>query len=248
MYKIHGGFFVSCHMGLAISTNITSLPKKRPTVIGALCWVLLFFFSCSGHDQQIAQLNGYAIVPKPERGEAVATFAGGCFWAMQESLLQLKGVRMVLSGYAGGHTENPSYAAVLGKNTGHAEAVQVYYDPSVLSFRQLSTAFFYAHDPTQLNRQGPDVGSDYRSIAFYRNKEELKTIGEVIKSIRHSDYPKAAIVTEREPFTVFYPAEMEHQDYYKRNTWDPYIRRISRPKVVHVREKLPGLIKAAYLK
>lgn len=224
------------------------MARIKPVFLSCI-FLLLWGCSSSGESgQHIDSSHGYAVLPKLKAGEAVATFAGGCFWAMQESMLQLKGVNTVISGYAGGTVPNPGYEQVLTGNTGHAESVQVYYDPSKISFKQLVLAFFYAHDPTQLNRQGPDIGTDYRSIAFYRSPEELKIIDEVIHSpvIRHTI--KNQIVTELEAFRIFYPAESSHQDYYEKNRWDPYIRQVSKPKVMHVRAMLPHLIKSAYLK
>lgn len=211
--------------------------------------IMIFLLSgCSSGKQDIASKDGFAVLPKLASNEAVATFAGGCFWATQESMLQLKGVNTVVSGYAGGTTPHPSYEQVQTKSTGHAEAVQVYYNPAIISFEQLVQAFFYAHDATQLNRQGPDVGTDYRSIAFYRSPAELKTIDQVITQLEQAQHEKAAIVTEIQRFTAFYPAESEHQDYYEKNSWDPYIRNVSKPKVMHVRKELPQLIKPEYLK
>jgi len=213
--------------------------------------VLLILNACSGtisKKQKIATENGFAVLPKPAADEAVATFAGGCFWSMQESLVQLKGVNTAISGYAGGITENPNYDEVSGQQTGHAESVQVYYNPSVISYEQLLKAFFIAHNPTELNRQGPDVGPEYRSVAFYRNPQELKMISKVMSAMEHEKLYKSSFVTEMEPFRVFYPAESSHQDYYERNTWDPYIRTVSKPKVMHVREEFPQLIKTEYLK
>ncbi|AMP97069.1 Peptide methionine sulfoxide reductase MsrA [Pedobacter cryoconitis] len=216
----------------------------------AICLVMisLLFVSCSDRKQQIASINGFAVLPVRKPNEAVATFAGGCFWAMQESIVQLKGVNTVISGYAGGVTVNPTYEDVLSKNTGHAESVQVYYNPSVISYTQLLHAFFLAHNPTELNRQGPDIGNDYRSIAFYRNTEERKTIAKVMAEMQAAKYYSDSFVTELEPIQVFYPAESSHQDYYERNLWDPYIRSVSKPKVMHVRKELPQLIKKEYLK
>jgi len=203
---------------------------------------------CSGkHSQKISSKNGFAVLPAVMPNESVATFAGGCFWAMQESMLQLKGVHTVVSGYAGGTTSNPTYDEVLTKTTGHAEAVQVYYDPSKITFEQLVTAFFYAHDPTELNRQGPDIGSDYRSIAFFRSPEELKTISKVLHQLELKALYNGSFVTAMEPFEVFYPAEINHQDYYGKNPWDPYIRSVSKPKVLHVRDNLRSFIKPSYL-
>jgi len=214
--------------------------------------VVLLLSACSGTSrntqQKIASNNGFAVLPQPAPTEAVATFAGGCFWAMQESLIQLKGVHTAISGYAGGVTQNPNYDEVAGQQTGHAESVQVYYDPSVISYEQLLKAFFIAHNPTELNRQGPDVGPEYRSVAFYRTPQELKSIGKVISEMEVAKYNKGSIVTEMEPFKIFYPAESSHQNYYERNTWDPYIRSVSKPKVMHVREEFPQLIKTEYLK
>lgn len=208
----------------------------------------LLLTACSGRTQEIASNNGFAVLPVPDPNEAVATFAGGCFWAMQESMIQLKGVNTVISGYAGGSTVNPTYDDVLTKNTGHAESVQVYYDPTKISYEQLVRAFFFAHNPTELNRQGPDEGTDYRSIAFYRSPKEFNTIHKVMAEMEAAKYYAGSFVTELEPFSVFYPAESSHQDYYERNLWDPYIRNVSRPKVMHVRKELPQLIKAEYLK
>lgn len=210
--------------------------------------IVLVMNACTGSTQKIASNNGFAVLPAPTSTEAVATFAGGCFWAMQESLIQLKGVNTAISGYAGGITEHPTYDEVAGQNTGHAESVQVYYNPSVISYEQLVRAFFVAHNPTELNRQGPDVGPEYRSMAFYRNPQELKVLNKVMLEMQQKKYYPDYFVTEFDPFKVFYPAESSHQDYYERNTWDPYIRSVSRPKVMHVRKEFPQLIKAEYLK
>jgi len=210
--------------------------------------LLLLLQACTGGKQHIASSNGFAVLPAPNPSVAVATFAGGCFWAMQESLIQLKGVNTVISGYAGGDTEHPTYDEIQTQRTGHAEAVQVYYDPAVISYEQLLTAFFLAHNPTELNRQGPDIGSEYRSIAFYRNEKELKSISKVMKAITDKGYYTAPIVTDMQAFSVFYPAESHHQDYYERNSWEPYVRNVCKPKVLHVRKELPQLIKPDYLK
>ncbi|HEY2582473.1 MAG TPA: peptide-methionine (S)-S-oxide reductase MsrA, partial [Mucilaginibacter sp.] len=137
------------------------------------------------------QSNDFAALPKPAAGEEVATFGGGCFWSMSEAMSELKGVNKVVSGYAGGTTKNPSYQDVGSQTTGHAECVQIYYDPKVISFTTLVNAFFFAHDPTELNRQGPDEGTDYRSIAFYRTPEEKTILLDVMKKINSSKhYPE----------------------------------------------------------
>lgn len=222
--------------------------KIKITIALLLCVYLLNACSSGGKKvQEIASSKGFAVLPHLKSSEHVATFAGGCFWAMQESLIQLKGVNMVISGYAGGTTISPTYDDVLQQNTGHAESVQVYYDSSIISYEQLLYAFFRAHDPTQLNRQGPDVGSDYRSIAFYRSPEELKMISHVIAELEAKKVYQGRVVTEEDAFTAFYPAESSHQNYYQRNTWDPYIRSVSKPKVMHVQQEMPQLIKKEYL-
>ncbi|AOM78319.1 peptide-methionine (S)-S-oxide reductase MsrA [Pedobacter steynii] len=211
-------------------------------------WMLAFFAACSAGpaQQQLESRNGFVVISLPAEGEQLATFAGGCFWAVQEGMIGLKGVHKAISGYAGGITVNPDDAAVRSKTTGHAETVQVYYDPKVISFEKLCEAFFYLHDPTQVDRQGPDIGSDYRSIAFFRTPEEFRTIRRVIDRFQAREYPNIPIVTEILPFKIIYPAEMEHQDYYKRNLWDTYIRKISRPKVNKLRRKMPEFTKSGY--
>ncbi|MCD0490204.1 peptide-methionine (S)-S-oxide reductase MsrA [Pedobacter sp. MC2016-14] len=204
--------------------------------------------ACNGaKTQKLESKNGFAVLPKQAKGEEIAAFAGGCFWAMQESMLELKGVHKVISGYAGGTADHPTYDAVLTKQTGHAEAVLLYYNPAVISFEKLAEAFFYAHDPTQLNSQGPDVGSDYRSIAFYRSPEELKSLIKVVDQVDHTGYYTSPIVTELLPFAAFYPAEMEHQDYFVKNPWSIYIKKVSKPKVLKLRAKMSSLIKPEYL-
>ncbi|WP_432713636.1 peptide-methionine (S)-S-oxide reductase MsrA [Pedobacter sp.] len=198
------------------------------------------------HEEQLQQLeskNGFAVLPKVQPHLQVADFAGGCFWTMQQCMMEIKGVNNVVSGYAGGHTKNPTYETVLTKTTGHAESVQVYYDPAVISYKKLVELCFYMHDPTQQDRQGPDIGSDYRSIAFHRSVEEYKTIRRVIDSLDSSHLYPAAIVTEIKPFSSFYPAESEHQDYYLKNPWNLYIRKVSQPKVVMFKKRFPTLIK-----
>lgn len=207
------------------------------------CSIAAMLFSCK-EGQKLESKDGYAVIPAVRKGEEVATFAGGCFWAMQECMIELKGVNKVISGYSGGTTKNPSYEDVLTKATGHAESVQVYYDPKVISYEQLAKAFFHAHDATQVNGQGPDLGSDYRSIAFYRSDNEYKVLQNTIQGLNAS--PDKPIATELVPFEVFYPGESHHQDYFKRNSWDPYIRNVSRPKVLKLRKSMPELIKSEY--
>lgn len=165
------------------------------------------------------------ITQKSSGREAVATFAEGCFWHTEIVFQSLQGVRDAVSGYAGGDNDNPDY-----ENVGHhAESVNVYYDPSKISFQTLVKAFFASHDPTQVNRQGNDVGTQYRSIAFYRNDEEKTIIEAEIKQLTDSKKYSSKIVTEVKPFTRFYTAEDYHQEYILHHPNNPYVRNVSIP-------------------
>ena len=199
--------------------------------------VLLLTNQVHGQDTTPAKLP----VLKP--GEAVATFAGGCFWAQEEAFDQLKGVREVVSGYAGGNVKNPTYREVGTDRTGHAEAVQIYYDPNVISYQELLVGFFAAHDPTTINRQGPDVGRDYRSVAFYRTHAEKKAIQDAVGTVNASKHFDGPVVTEVVPFTVFYPAENYHQNYCKLHPDQPYVQHVSLPKVAKLRKAMAGKLK-----
>jgi len=206
--------------------------------------VLLLYCGCAG-----AQSNDFAILPQPKPGEAVATFGGGCFWSMNEAISELKGVDKVISGYAGGSKARPTYEQVGTQQTGHAETVQVYYDPKVISFQALAHAFFFAHDPTELNRQGPDEGTDYRSIVFYRTPEEKAIWQDEIKKINASRHYPEPIVTEVVPFKAFYPAEKYHQDYYRLHLGEnPYLSAVSEPKVMKFREAMHAELKPEFQK
>lgn len=190
--------------------------------------------------------HSFAKFPALAQSEQVATFAGGCFWALQEGMSELKGVNKVISGYAGGTVKNPTYEQVCTRTTGHAESVQVYYNPAVISYATLAEAFFYAHDPTTLNRQGPDVGDDYRSAAFYRSPEEKSALERVIKKVNASKHYSDPIVTQVVPFKVIYPAEKYHQGYYKEHPNQPYIRSVSMAKVMKLRKEMNHLLKPEF--
>ncbi|WP_372909546.1 peptide-methionine (S)-S-oxide reductase MsrA [Salinigranum sp.] len=172
-----------------------------------------------------------------------ATFGGGCFWCVEAALKELGGVREVTSGYAGGDTENPTYEAVCSGKTGHAEVVQVAYDPDVISYEELLEVFFAVHDPTQLNRQGPDVGSQYRSIVLYHDDEQRRLAEAYIEAL-DEEYDDS-VVTELEPLETFYEAEAYHQDYFEKNPNDAYCNFHARPKVEKVREKFAAKVKQA---
>lgn len=167
----------------------------------------------------------------------VATLAGGCFWCLDAVFRGLKGVEQVVSGYAGGTVPNPSYEAVCTGATGHAEVVQVTFDPSVLSYRDLVEVFFGVHDPTTLNRQGADAGTQYRSAIYYHSPEQERTAREVVAALERDQMFDAPIVTEVAPATEFYPAEEYHQDYFRRNPGQGYCRAVIAPKVAKFRKQ-----------
>lgn len=175
--------------------------------------------------------------------EQVATFAEGCFWHTEIVFQSLKGVRDAVSGYAGGSTANPDYEQVSGGNTGHAEAVQVYYDPAKISYQDLVKAFFASHDPTTLNRQGNDAGSQYRSAAFYTNDTEKKIIEAEIKKITDEKKYNDKIVTEVMPLKKFYTAEAYHQEYISRHPENPYVQNVSIPDFQHFKATFKGNFK-----
>jgi peptide-methionine (S)-S-oxide reductase len=172
-----------------------------------------------------------------EQGRERATFAGGCFWCVEAVFDELRGVDSVESGYAGGRVPNPSYQQVCTGTTGHAEVVRVTYDPSVVSYRDLLGVFFSTHDPTQLNRQGADVGTQYRSAVFYSTPEQRETAEQVIAEMEAQKVWDGRIVTTLEPLTEFYPAEEYHRDYYRRNPEQGYCRAVVAPKVAKFRKQ-----------
>ena len=177
---------------------------------------------------------------KPSSNEAVADFSEGCFWHAEIVFQSLAGVRDAVSGYAGGTDRHPDYEKVCTGTTGHAETVQVYYDPAKISFATLVKAFFSSMDPTELNRQGPDEGTQYRSIAFYRNDAEKKIIEDEMARIAASKKYSGRIVTQVVPFSAFYPAEAYHQEYIKNHPENPYVEHVSIPDYLEFRHSFPG--------
>jgi peptide-methionine (S)-S-oxide reductase len=173
----------------------------------------------------------------------VATLAGGCFWCLEAVFDELKGVESVESGYSGGHVQNPGYAQVCDGDTGHAEVVQVTFDPQVISYKDLLTVFFTIHDLTTLNRQGNDVGTQYRSAIFYHDEQQKKVAEEVIREITAAGIWDAPIVTEVTPFDKFYIAEDYHQEYFKKNPFQGYCRAVIAPKVTKFRHKFADRLK-----
>lgn len=176
--------------------------------------------------------------------QQIATLAGGCFWCLEAAFNELKGVENVVSGYAGGNVPHPTYEQVCTGETGHAEAVQITFDTDLLSFGDLLRIFFSLHDPTTLNRQGPDVGTQYRSAIFYHDETQRIEAEEIIRELTQAGLWDHPIVTEVTPFTNFYPAEAYHQNYFARNPWQPYCRTVVAPKVAKFRKQFVERIKS----
>lgn len=174
---------------------------------------------------------------------AIATFAGGCFWCTEAVFQRLRGVHSVVSGYAGGKMPNPSYEKVSLGTTGHAEAVQVAFDPAVISYPTLLEVFWKLHDPTTLNQQGADVGTQYRSVIFYHSNEQKKLAEASRTQLEQEHTYSQPIVTEIVPFQNFYPAEDYHQNYYNTNTTNPYCRIVIDPKIQKLYKNFSTLVK-----
>ena len=173
-----------------------------------------------------------------------ATLAGGCFWCIETVFNQLQGVESALSGYMGGHTPSPTYKDICNGDTGHAEVVQVRFDPDVMPYRELLEIFFTLHDPTQLNRQGNDVGTQYRSAIFWHNPEQKSEAEGMIAELAAAKQFSAPIVTEVTEADTFYPAEDYHQGYFDQNPQQPYCQFVVAPKVVKARAKFAARLKA----
>lgn len=211
--------------------------------------VALLLYSCVNGQSHNNNHNQFAVVPQPKPGEQIATFGGGCFWALSEAMLELRGVNRVVSGFAGGDTKNPTYDEVCTRTTNHAETVQIYYDPKQISYATLTEAFFYAHNPTTLNKQGPDEGTDYRSIAFYRTPQEKQIIQTAIVKVNASKHYPGKVVTQVVPFSVFYPAEKYHQGYYRLHLKDnSYLTSVSMPKIMKMRKAMKAQLKPEFQK
>ena len=170
-------------------------------------------------------------------GYRLATLAGGCFWCLEAVYNELRGVESVVSGYAGGHDPDPTYEAVCSETTGHAEVVQIAFDPDMVSFRELLEVFFTIHDPTTLNRQGNDVGTQYRSAVYYHDEEQRLIADEVIEEMTVAGLWDDPIVTEVTALDTFYEAEEYHQQYFEKNPFQPYCFVVVRPKVSKFRKK-----------
>ncbi len=202
-----------------------------------LCLIFLCL-ACGNHStgkNKIMTENNQNEKPVPV-GMKQLTFGGGCFWCVESCFNMLKGVDSAVSGYSGGHTDKPTYEQVCTGNTGHAEVVQITYDPKIISYAQMMEVFFFLHDPTQLNRQGNDVGTQYRSVIFYQNDEEKKQAEQGIQTSKASGKWQGEYVTELAPLEKFWPAEAYHQGYYKENPTQPYCSAVVGPKIQKFKE------------
>jgi peptide-methionine (S)-S-oxide reductase len=173
----------------------------------------------------------------------VATLAGGCFWCTEAVFTELKGVEKVESGYSGGNVPNPTYEQVCDGDTGHAEAINVTFNPEVITYKQLLEIFFTVHDPTTLNRQGADMGTQYRSAVYYHDQKQKETAEEVIREVNSSKIWDRPLVTELAPFDTFYKAEDYHQEYFLRNPNQGYCSIVIAPKVLKFRKKYSSMLK-----
>ncbi len=172
-----------------------------------------------------------------------AVLGGGCFWCVEAAFNQLQGVQSVVSGYMGGRVPNPSYEQVCSGRTGHVEVAEITFDPAVISYEELLEVFFTVHDPTTLNRQGNDVGEQYRSVIFYRDEEQHETAKKVLAELTKERAFADPIVTTVEPASTFYPAEQYHQNYLANNPYQPYCIAVVSPKVKKIREKFASRLK-----
>jgi peptide-methionine (S)-S-oxide reductase len=182
--------------------------------------------------------------PHNQQDLETATLGGGCFWCLEPLYVSLEGVEDAAVGYAGGSIPNPSYQQVCTGATGHAEVVQVVFDPQVISYREILEVFFSVHDPTTLNRQGADIGTQYRSVIFYHSPEQKQSAESIVQELENSDVLSSPIVTEIAPFEDFYLAEEYHQEYYEKNPYQGYCQAIIAPKVSTFRKKFASHLKS----
>ena len=205
--------------------------------------IILILGFCSGAQSQTNNISFPTGSKKASANEAVATFGEGCFWHAEIVFQSLIGVRDAVSGYAGGTTNNPDYEGVASGETGHTETVQVYYDPSKISYETLVAAYFASMDPTTVNRQGNDRGTEYRSAAFYRNDKEKQIIEAEIRKINDSKKYSNKVVTQVVPFTKFWPAEDYHQEYIYNHPDNPYVANVSIPDFNKFKKEFKGNFK-----
>ncbi|AIM35693.1 peptide methionine sulfoxide reductase [Sphingobacterium sp. ML3W] len=206
---------------------------KKNNYFGLLALILCctLWTSCQSKSKKDQKIS-FDLLPDSQIGSIdTATFAAGCFWCVEAQLKTLDGVQQVISGYTGGKLKDPTYAQVITGKTGHAEAINVVYDPNKITYDTLLEAFFIAHDPTQLNKQGNDVGTQYRSAIFVHDKQQLAKVNYYLKKMKEEQLYDEPIVTVVAPYTVFYKAEDYHQDYYANNKEDRYCQFVIKPKL-----------------
>lgn len=233
--------------------KIRLLNKRSKVIMKTLLYttfnIVILFTSCQGNSQQNKENQSQAKNIPPVQTETVnglerAYFASGCFWCVEAIYESVKGVEEVISGYSGGHTENPTYESSNTGRTGHAEAIEVYYNPKIISFSSLVDVYFGSQNPSQINGQGPDRGSQYRSIIFFQNENEKNII--LKKKAFLSKSTNRNIAAEVTPFQKFWKAEDYHQDYEKRNPYNRYIQNVSIPRLKRFQKKFPELIKSKH--
>lgn len=211
----------------------------KATIIIALLSIL----SCGSTSPITKDADSVAVSQKDLSSYSKAYFASGCFWCVEAIYESVEGVAEAISGYQGGHTDNPTYQQIGTGRTGHAESVEVYYDAKVVSYETLVKVFFGSHDPTTLNQQGPDKGTQYRSAIFYQNDEEKKIIDDYIAELVANEVFDGKITTEVAPYATFWPAEEYHQDFERRNPNQGYVRAVSIPRLRKFQAKFPDLLK-----
>ena len=218
--------------------------NRRVVTVCVLLFPFMLMLACSSQISKAAlqELEKERQVEEESEVE-LATFGGGCFWCTEAVFQEIEGVAFVKSGYSGGHVENPTYEQVCDKTTGHAEVVQIGFDPEVVSFEKLVEVHMMTHDPTTLNRQGMDVGPQYRSAIFFHNEEQETAANAIIKKLNEVGAYDNKIVTEVAEFTKFYDAENYHQNYYSNNPNQGYCRAVIRPKMKKFREAFADILK-----
>lgn len=221
----------------------TNMYKMKLLKISTYLLPLLLLLACSNENSSAQKGGVYKVDLKAPKGKAIAAFAEGCFWCSEHIFESVVGVDSAVSGYAGGHTDDPTYDKVNTETTGHAETVLVYYDPNVISYKELLNVFYASHDPTTPNQQGPDVGNSYRSISFYNTPEERATAMAAKDRWDKSGVYAKMIVTEIKPLEAFYRAEGYHQDYIEHNPNNPYVRNVSIPRYKKFKEMYKGKLK-----
>jgi peptide-methionine (S)-S-oxide reductase len=220
------------------------MTKNTHTLLTFLFFIIFMtHFSCSSQKNELISATQTDSLMTDSNSTQIALFGGGCFWCTEAIFLRLKGVISVQSGYAGGQTENPSYKDICTGTTGHAEVISIKYDPTKISFIELLKVFFATHDPTTLNRQGADVGTQYRSVVFAQDEKQKEETELVIQELTKNNVYPSAIVTQIEPNATFYIAEDYHQNYYNLNTNQGYCRTVITPKIEKFEKTFSDLLR-----